>query len=431
MKHLPVKRFAFAIGSLFSLAAVTAFGVAPLTSTELPPRVTMREVMKLEPEVLEFDQAFVRSENIRRGETLASLLSRLGSSDEALAAFVRSDPLARKLLQFQSGRTVQTTQGPDGEISSLVYRLEHAQSNRSKRLVIRRDDQGAFRSLLEDVPLQRHIEMRSAEITSSLFAATDAAGIPEAIGSKIADIFQTDIDFHKDLRKGDRLRVVYEMLSEPDSLDPAVPGRILAIEFLNGSRRLEAVWYADGSGSEGDYYTFDGKSLKQTFLRSPLEFSRISSGYSENRHHPVLRDWRAHRGVDYAAPAGTKVRTVASGTIEFAGQQRGYGNVVIVRHDPKHSTLYAHLRGFAPGLDTGTKVEQGDVIGFVGQTGWATGPHLHFEFHVAGRQVDPLALAMPKLQPLEGAALARFRAVSGQYQHQLALLDSIQLARFE
>jgi murein DD-endopeptidase MepM/ murein hydrolase activator NlpD len=281
------------------------------------------------------------------------------------------------------------------------------------------------------VPVERSVETRSAEIRRSLIEALDEAEIPDNVVTRMADIFGTDVDLQRDLRRGDRLRVVYETLREAGSLEPPIVGRILAVQFRGGSRKLEAVWFdrADGSGG---YHAFDGRNLARPFLASPLEFTRVSSGFSANRLHPVMRDWRAHKGVDLPAPIGTHVRAVANGTIDFIGQQRGYGNVIVVKHDARHMTLYAHLHRFSEGLEPGATVQQGEVIGTVGQTGWATGPHLHFEFHIDGQHVDPMAVvAQEPVRALQSDERARFNALAGQYRARFGLLDTQLAARFE
>jgi murein DD-endopeptidase MepM/ murein hydrolase activator NlpD len=247
----------------------------------------------------------------------------------------------------------------------------------------------------------------------------------------MADVFGTEVDLQRDVRRGDRLRVVYETMREAGSLEPPIVGRILAVQFRGGSRKLEAVWFDRPDGS-GEYFAFDGHSLARPFLASPLEFTRVGSGFTENRFHPVLRDWRAHKGVDLPAPIGTKVRTTADGTIDYIGQQRGYGNVIVIKHDARHTTLYAHLNEFADGLQPGSTVRQGSVIGTVGQTGWATGPHLHFEFHIDGQHVDPMVAVMPaQVRALQGEERGRFASLAGQYRARFGLLDTQQVARFE
>ena len=200
----------------------------------------------------------------------------------------------------------------------------------------------------------------------------------QALATQMAEIFSTDIDFHKDLRKGDTFSVVYEMFY--DRGEPVRSGRVLSAEFVNDGRSFRAVWYA-GVDGKGSYYTPEGKSLRKAFLRSPLEFSRVTSSFGM-RQHPILQSWRAHMGVDYGAPKGTRVRATADGVVDSVGMQGGYGNLVVVQHGGSYSTAYAHMSRISPGLRRGSRVSQGDVIGFVGTSGWSTGPHLHYEFRV-------------------------------------------------
>jgi murein DD-endopeptidase MepM/ murein hydrolase activator NlpD len=236
----------------------------------------------------------------------------------------------------------------------------------------------------------------------------------------MVDMFSTDIDFATDLRRGDRFNVVYETFWQNGEYVRA--GRVLASEFVNAGKTYQAVWYEDPQSKEGgSYYSFDGKSLKKAFLKSPLEFTRISSGFAM-RMHPILGIWKQHKGVDFAAPIGTPIRAAATGVIDFAGTQRGYGNVVVIKHWSNYSTAYAHMSGFASGLRKGMKVNQGDVIGYVGATGWATGPHLHYEFRVNNEPRDPLSVDVPNAQPLAGLELLRFRSVAADMTHRFALL---------
>jgi murein DD-endopeptidase MepM/ murein hydrolase activator NlpD len=238
------------------------------------------------------------------------------------------------------------------------------------------------------------------------------------------------MDFHRDVRDGDKLRVVYETFTDPLTLSDGQPGKLLAVEYQAHNQRLEAVWF-EREGGEGDFYNFDGRTLRKTFLRSPMEFTRITSGFTHGRRHPVFRDWRAHKGIDYAAPAGTKIRTIGDGVVEFAGVQRGYGNVVIVKHDKERSTLYAHMSRIAPKITEGTRLAQGQVIGNVGQTGWASGPHLHFEFLVNGEPNDPAAVLPPPEPPLDMEALARFKDSTADLLQRMRWQDNNQLAAFE
>lgn len=427
-----VKTLALAIGIVTSLAAVTAFGVAPLTAPALPPSELTSETVTLQPERLDAQGGFLQQETIRRGDTLSSLLSRLGIDDPEFAHFVRRDPIARRVLELRAGRTVSALFAEDQQLQQLTYRLTgDDEDGLGRRLVIRRAD-GELVAYDEPVPVERTVETRSAVVQRSLIEALDAADIPDNVVTRMADIFGTDVDLQRDVRRGDRLRVVYETLREVGSLEPPIVGKILAVQFRGGNRKLEAVWFDRGHDETGGYYAFDGRSLERPFLASPLEFTRISSGFSGNRLHPVLRDWRAHKGVDLPAPIGTNVRTTADGVIDFIGQQRGYGNVIVVKHDAKLTTLYAHLHRFTEGLEPGSRVRQGDVIGTVGQTGWATGPHLHFEFHVDGQHVDPMAAVLPvPVRELSRDERARFTSLAAQYRSRFGLLDTQVAARFE
>jgi murein DD-endopeptidase MepM/ murein hydrolase activator NlpD len=272
--------------------------------------------------------------------------------------------------------------------------------------------------------------MRSGEIRSSLFAATDTAQIPDSIATQIVDMFSTDIDFGSDLRRGDRFNVVYETFWQNGEYVRS--GRVLAGEFKNGPATYQSVWFEDpSSGIGGGYYGFDGKSLKKAFLKSPLEFTRISSGFSM-RKHPISGQWKQHKGVDFAAAIGTPIRASGDGTIDFVGTQNGYGNVVMIKHWSDYSTVYGHMSRFAPNLRKGTKVTQGQVIGYVGMTGWATGPHLHYEFRIHNEARDPMTVNIPNAQPLAAAQMQRFHGVADDMMHRFTLMSpnkqAIQLA---
>jgi murein DD-endopeptidase MepM/ murein hydrolase activator NlpD len=269
------------------------------------------------------------------------------------------------------------------------------------------------------------LSMQTAVIQSSLYGAADAAGLPDAITQQIAEIFAGDIDFYHDLRRGDRFSVVYEVLHVDG--EPVKTGRVVAAEFVNAGRALRAFWFAERDG-EGGYYSADGRSLRLAFLRSPLEFSRITSGFSLARMHPIFNTVTAHRGIDYGAPTGTPVRSTGEGKVAFAGQQGGYGNVVIVQHHGTYSTVYGHLSRFAQGLRTGSRVAQGEVIGYVGATGWATGPHLHYEFRVDNQARDPLRIALPQARPIPDDAQPRFLAGAAELSGRMELLRGLPVA---
>jgi murein DD-endopeptidase MepM/ murein hydrolase activator NlpD len=269
------------------------------------------------------------------------------------------------------------------------------------------------------------LELRANEIRSSLFGAADAVGLPDAITMQLADIFSGDIDFLHDLRRGDRFSVVYEMRRIDGEAIGA--GRIVAAEFVNEGVSYRAYLWRAPDGTE-DYYGEDGKSLKKAFLRSPVAFTRVTSGFSLARFHPVLQAWRAHKGVDFAAPSGTPVLAAGVGKVVFAGKQGGYGNVVILQHGGAYSTVYAHLSRFAPGMKPGARVSQSDVVGYVGMTGWATGPHLHYEFRVDNVQKNPLTIALPNAQPVPAGQKAAFQIQVAPLADELALGRGVILA---
>lgn len=425
------KRLASALAAALSVATLTAFAVAPLTEEPLPPNLRIIEPVSLLPQPLPVEGDFLRQTVISRGESLGSLFRKLGDQDRDLVDFVRTDATARKLLRLQAGATVRAEVDGQNQIQSLSYPLDGGSDidQPPMRLELQRSD-AQWQARVVPMVLDRTLVTRTATITSSLFAATDQAGIPDAITAQIPEIFASDMDFHRDVRKGDKLRVVYETFTDPQTLSDGKPGKLLAVEYQSENRRLEAVWFERADG-EGDFYNFDGRTLRKTFLRSPMEFTRISSGFSLGRRHPVFRDWRAHKGIDYAAPSGTKIRTIGEGVVEFVGVQRGYGKVVIIKHDRERSTLYAHMSKFAPKVTEGAKLSQGEVIGYVGQTGWASGPHLHFEFLVNGEPNDPAAVLPPPEPPLDMQALARFKDETSDLLQRMNWQDSTQLASFE
>jgi murein DD-endopeptidase MepM/ murein hydrolase activator NlpD len=417
--------------------AVAAFGFVPLDDDA--PLARQIELALSTPDtasaVVPLDlgaQQFIHEERVRRGDTLGALLTRLTVNDSAAEAFVRSDPPSRALYQLRPGRVMQAATDANGSLMWLRYMRMSGDSGSNaagdsiatSALVLER--QGTSFVLHEDhTALGHHTELRTAQIDTSLFAATDRAGIPDSIATQIADIFSGEIDFYRDPRRGDTLRVVYEINDCAGGV--ALPGRVLAAEFINGGHSHQAVWYPDGNQG-GAYYGPQGESLKRAFLRSPLQFTRISSGFG-GRLHPILNIWRQHTGVDYAAPIGTPVRSTSDGSIDFVGVQQGYGNVIIVRHSGSLSTVYGHLSAFAPGLHRGQRVSQGDMIGRVGMTGWATGPHLHYEFRVDGVARDPLRVILPPAEPIAPAQLAAFRESTAGSDRMMDVLRDIDSAR--
>jgi murein DD-endopeptidase MepM/ murein hydrolase activator NlpD len=414
--------------------AAAAFGVAPLLPdpADQPQRLVVHAVSppgisdQLEA-LADHDLDLWRNDLTRATDSTDSLLRRLGVSDAAASAFLRSDPVARRLVDGRPGKMVQARADSNGGLIELVARFAAPDSAQREpqftRLSVSRQD-GRWVSRAEVLPLVGQVRLASGTIRTSLFAATDESRIPDPVAVQMAEIFAADIDFHRELRKGDTFSVVYEALTaDGEPVTWAVPtGRVLSAEFVNNGKAHHALWYADSSG-RGAYFGFDGKSKRRAFLASPMEFSRVTSGFAM-RFHPILRTLRAHRGVDYGAPTGTPVRSVANGVVEFSGWQNGYGNVVKVQHGKERSTLYAHLSRID--VRKGQSVEQGQRIGAVGATGWATGPHLHFEFLVNGDHVDPLSIAKTAdTLTIDGASRERFAELSNSAKVQLELAETL------
>jgi len=402
-----------------SLFVVAATAVAPNSAKTRVEKTAIEEVLDTPLAGLPSAHSapFIQEDRVRRGDTLDSIFARLGIDDPDASRYIRNTEEGRNALgRLRAGRSVFANTTPDGRLLSLTLPQIGGQGDFS---IVRENDDFKL-SKPNEGDIDRIVEMRSGQITHSLFGATDAAGLPDSVATRLADMFGTEIDFHKDLRKGDRFSVIYETLLQEDGRTAGV-GRILAAEFVNKGRRHTVVLYRDGNKRE-DYFSEDGRSLKQAFLRYPLEFTRVTSGFSL-RFHPILQKWRAHKGVDFGAPSGSAIKATSNGTVEFVGQQRGYGNVVILRHRDNISTLYGHMKGFAKGIKRGDPVLQGDIIGFVGQTGWATGPHLHYEFRIANTPKDPMSIALPTVKPLSPEELKRFMAQTAGYRNRLALLN--------
>ena len=359
-----------------------------------------------------------RSDTTRRDDTVQSLLQRLGVNDPEAVAHLRADAKARQLLLGRVGKLVSVETDDQNRLLRLQARwIKDENADHFQRLVVDRqaDQNPRFSSRIEKGELTQSIRLASGTIRTSLFAATDEARLPDSVANQIAEVFSADIDFRRDLRVGDRFSVVYET-READG-EVLSFGRMLSGEFVNKDRPHQVVWFEE-PGTKGSYYTFEGESLRRAFLAAPLAFSRVSSGYGM-RFHPVHGDRRAHLGVDYAAPTGTPVRTVADGVVQFAGSQRGYGNVVFVQHRNQVVTVYAHLSSIK--VRRGQRIEQGELVGAVGCTGTCTGPHLHFEFREAGVHRDPLSIARRNEgTPVSAAARPAFNQHAALMKQKLA-----------
>lgn len=390
------------LSSIPLFGMVAAFGIVPNTPLNNIPvqKIVLDLSLPNIPQANDANIKLWRQVRIQRNDSVASLLARLKISNQDMTNFLRDARNIKIMRRLVPGKTIHAQTTAAGELLTLRYL-----PSGSEQLLIKKID-GIFK--VDKLPVKRetHIQMKSGVIKSSLFAATDGANVPDSVAIQIAEIFASDIDFHRDLRKEDRFKVVYE--SHYSIGEPTGTGRVLAVEFVNKGKPYQAVYF-EANDKERGYYTPEGKNLRREFLRSPLKFSRISSGFSRSRYHPVLKKWRAHKGVDYAAPRGTPVRATANGTVAVSTRKRGYGKLIILKHRGRYSTAYAHLSAFAKGLRKGKRVNQGDIIGYVGSTGMVTGPHLHYEFRINGVQRNPQRVVMPAAIPLSAKNIPAFK----------------------
>lgn len=382
---------------------VTAVAIVPTAGMPVPSATVEQALPVPEIEPIEMtDTSFWHEGKVQSGDSIAKVLKRMSVDDPKLLSFMRSNAVAKRIISdLRPGRYLKVETDQDGLLRSLVYPM-----GTKSQIQVFREGKRLF-AIERQQKLEKRVLLRSGTIKGSLLAATDEAGVPESIALDMVKIFDKRIDFLRDIRKGDHFSVLFEANYDQGSRYVNA-GKILAVEFSTRDKTHQAIFFEDGT-KEGGYYTPDFKPLnpKSAFLRSPLEFSRITSGFSR-RKHPIFQEWRQHRGVDYAAPIGTRVRTTAEGVVKFAGQQGGYGNVVIVSHGNGFETLYAHMRGFGSGIKTGAKLSQGQTVGFVGMTGWTTGPHLHYEVRKHGTHVNPLDKAVVRV--LSGGDIQRQRA---------------------
>jgi len=388
-----------------------AFAVANLgpDASNLPVRILVEnlETPHLEQQIAELEQKTLklyRNDITRGSDTAESLLRRLGLLDSAAAAYIRQTPEVRQALLNRSGRNVSVEANEQQQLLTLTTRwLKNDNDTQYQRLVITRNDNNKFSVRTDSAPLTASVRMTGGTVASSLYAASDEARLPDNVTRQLADVFSGQIDFHRALRKGAVFSVVYETLEAEG--EPLRAGRLLSAEITNDKKTYDAVWFQE-PGQKGAYYTMSGDSLRRAFLASPMPYSRRTSGFGM-REHPIFHTQRAHKGVDYAAPTGTPVISVADGVVVESGFSGGFGNMVVVQHNARQSTVYAHLSKVA--VRKGQAVKQGENLGAVGSTGWATGPHLHFEFRINGRHVDPLTLAQQgSSEPISAALRPQF-----------------------
>jgi murein DD-endopeptidase MepM/ murein hydrolase activator NlpD len=413
-----------ALSSLPLFGGVAAFGLAPDTRTLGVPTQTLIQDIEL-PRIADSDnarQTLHREARVQPGDTLAGALARLGIEALDVQNFLDSDAADAAARALRAGQRLEVLTDAEGRLLEL-----HLNAAQGPELRVLRQGERFVASAADD-GLETRIVLRSGRINSSLFAATDAAGIPESIADRIADMFSTHIDFRQDLRRGDTFSVIYTVNYRHG--EPVGPGKLLAAEFVNAGKAYRAVLFRDPFGQEA-FYTPEGESLKKGFLRSPLEFTRVTSSFSSSRLHPLYGFHRAHTGVDFGAATGTRVKAVGDAVVEFAGRRGGYGNLVILRHNNGYETYYAHLNGFAPGIRPGRAVEQGTVVGFVGATGAATGPHLHYEIRIAGKPYNPVSVKLPTAMPLAASLKPAFLQQTAAWRQRLALLHGTNTAALD
>ena len=356
---------------------------------------------------------------VRNGDSLYLIFNRKGLAQTDLHHLLASGEPGKGLKRLRPGQSIAFVRDRDGKIARFHHEVDQLTTVQFVR------SGGGFTSRVVTREYDRHVAVMNARIESSLFAA--ARGVPDRVVHQLVNVLEWDIDFARDLRKGDSFSLLYEELHIDGR--PVRAGDVLALEFRSQRAKepIRVFRYTDSNG-DTDYFTPEGRSLRREFMRNPLRFTRISSRFSKSRLHPVLRIRRPHRGVDYAAPRGTPIRATGDGRVSFSGRKGGYGKTVLLTHGNRHTTLYAHLSRYAKGIRKGARVRQGQVIGYVGMTGVATGPHLHYEFRVNGVHRDPLTVKLPRAAPLDARELKKFRLAIAPLVARIDSLGATQLA---
>lgn len=336
---------------------------------------------------------------VAKGDTLSTLFEKVGLPAATMHEVLASDKQARQFSKLQNGQVLQFELSADGQLKQLHTRL-----NDLEAISLTRTGSGFAFNREVSKPNVRTAYAHGV-INSSLSSSAQRAGLSHSMTMDMANIFGYDVDFAQDIRKGDEFDVVYEQRVVNGKV--VGTGNILSARFTNRGKTYTAVRYTNKQGNT-NYYTAEGNSMRKAFIRTPVDFARISSMFSMGRKHPILNKIRAHKGVDYAAPRGTPIKATGDGKVLLAGRRGGYGNTVIIQHGDTYRTLYGHMQGFAKGIKTGGSVKQGQVIGYIGTTGLSTGPHLHYEFQVNGVHVDPLGQKLPMADPIAKSEKQRF-----------------------
>lgn len=415
-------RWLLAISTIPLLGIYTAFGLAPKPEQTASETLTeLTQTIAFTPHTEQKDNAFIFSDRVKASDSLKSILSRLHIQDNKAAHFFRKNALSLSNQQrLKTGQTLKATVNQEGQLHRLDFQFDPQQS-----IVINQSSENKLVAKKVELPIEMRKVFKSATITHSLFASTDAADIPDRIALQLVKLFESDVDFHREIQKGDNFKLIYEAGFHNGK--QVKSGDILAVSFTNKRKTYTAIGFKNNKG-EMQYFTPKGNSLGKTFLRSPLEFTRITSGFSRGRYHPILQRIRAHKGVDMAAPTGTKIRAAGDAVVAFSGWKGGYGRVVILKHARGIKTVYGHLSKFAKNLKKGKSIKQGQVIGYVGKSGMATGPHLHYEFLKNGKHQDPMKVALPKTTHISKSAKARFLHHSKLMQSDLQILNNTNIA---
>ncbi|MBP6596088.1 MAG: peptidoglycan DD-metalloendopeptidase family protein [Arenimonas sp.] len=354
---------------------------------------------------------------VQSGQTLGAVFEQMGVPASVMHAVLEQASARGPLSRLRAGAEIGFDLDADGALRGL--RFDRDEGSKVELSLAG----GTITETIIERPLESRVMVASGEITSSLYADGAKAGLSNAAINQMANAFSYDIDFTQDLRDGDRFQVVYEEIWRDG--ERLRSGGVIAASFLNRGKEYTALRYQRNGKDE--YFDLSGRPLKKSFMRMPIEFARISSRFNPNRRHPVLGTVRAHRGVDYAAGTGTPIMASGDARVSFVGWQNGYGRTVVLDHGNGTTTLYGHMSRFGK-YKTGSRVQQGTVIGYVGMTGLASGPHLHYEFRIKGVHRDPLTVTMPKPEPLTGGELARFRAATAPAMAQLKRVEGVRLA---
>lgn len=340
------------------------------------------------------------SHTIKAGDSLSEIFSKLDLNNQDLHNIVHANDLGKQFASIRPGKTLTFSIDSKGLLQNVIYKKDLIDT-----LIATRTADG-FNVEIDSKTIETKITSAQATINSSLFIDGKEAGLSDSMIMDLAAIFAWDIDFALSVRKGDQFTIVYEKRFVDDK--EISPGNIIAAEFVNQGHPYTAVRFEDKNGA-ANHFTPDGKSMRKAFLRTPIDFARVSSHFNLRRKHPVLNRIRAHKGVDYAARTGTKIKATGDGKITYRGRKGGYGRVVIVQHGQKYSSLYAHMSKYRKGQRVGNRVKQGDIIGYVGKSGLASGPHLHYEFRVNGVHRNPLTVKLPHAKPIKKSLLAEFK----------------------